>query len=234
MIAATPEPTEELFSVKLSEQEQAEFWKTTQTKEDCWEWSGSYYVVGYPCYKQKYAHRVAAALAFGPFPRSQFVCHKCDNRKCIRPDHLFFGTAQDNATDAAIKGRMMRGEKHVCAKLTPDDVRQMVELSKTTTQTELAKLFRINQTGVRDILIGRTWSHVTGIQLQAAPSKRGAARSGASCYAAKLSEEDAKEIRALKGTVTKKELAKRFGVKVGTIRKIHEGKTWKHLWNAQS
>jgi len=51
------------------------------------------------------AHRFAWELAYGPIPHGMQVCHHCDNRRCVRPDHLFLGTALDNARDRDTKGR---------------------------------------------------------------------------------------------------------------------------------
>lgn len=53
--------------------------------------------------RQMGSHRLAYELAYGPIPDGLYVCHRCDNPRCIRPDHLFLGTNRDNQLDAMAK-----------------------------------------------------------------------------------------------------------------------------------
>lgn len=57
------------------------------------------------------AHRLSHIAFIGPIPDGMFVCHKCDNRKCTNPDHLFTGTAKDNVRDMIAKGRNNNGKR---------------------------------------------------------------------------------------------------------------------------
>jgi hypothetical protein len=85
----------------------------------CWEWTGAFNQWGYGQLTwagwHTMVHRVAAVVWMGLTPRSPLrVCHSCDNPKCFNPEHLWFGTDEDNARDCADKKRHFRQRKTHC------------------------------------------------------------------------------------------------------------------------
>ena len=86
------------------------FWKrvTLGELDECWKWQGARfpapYDYGHLCY-DRYTHRIAWELTYGPVPDGMQVCHHCDNPPCCNPTHLFLGTQADNMHDRDRKGR---------------------------------------------------------------------------------------------------------------------------------
>jgi hypothetical protein len=90
------------------------FWLKVRKGEGCWEWQGARLPHGYghlsvPDRGHVNAHRIAWELTNGEIPDGLWVLHHCDNPPCVRPDHLFLGTAQDNVDDSIRKGRRSGG-----------------------------------------------------------------------------------------------------------------------------
>jgi len=92
------------------------FWSKVIKTDGCWIFQGANISSGYGGFymkrvapeksKSTSAHRVSWELTFGPIPDGLWVLHKCDNRRCVRPDHLFLGDRLANILDCAAKGRI--------------------------------------------------------------------------------------------------------------------------------
>jgi predicted XRE-type DNA-binding protein len=131
----------------------------------CWNWTGALTKAGYPVMRIRgrfniYGHRVAYRLKNGFFDQSLYVCHKCDNSRCVNPSHLFLGTASDNTNDMLQKERQAVGEDYN-KKLKQEDVLQILALNRgNTPQKEIARIFGINQSNVSRIVNGYRWRHI--------------------------------------------------------------------------
>lgn len=137
------------------------FWsRVTKQPSGCWEWDkpdnhgyGRIYIKD----GRRLAHRYSYELANGPIPSGMCVCHRCDNRRCVNPAHLFLGTYLDNARDKAVKGRCrnVTGEQHPNAKLTSAHVALIK--ARAGTDAELARRFGVAPPTVRKVRIGESW-----------------------------------------------------------------------------
>lgn len=95
----------------LREPADIRFWRFVQKGDGCWEWQGcTMGEAGYGLFhkdgRSVLAHRFAYELVRGAIPDGLWVLHKCDNRRCVNPDHLFLGDRADNMRDAHQKGRI--------------------------------------------------------------------------------------------------------------------------------
>jgi len=159
------------------------FWSYVNETGSCWLWTGAvrqksgYGVFSFTAREQIYAHRFAWEITRGPIPDGLIVCHHCDVRNCVNPEHLFIGTHKDNTQDAARKGRMSHGDAHWTrrnpsavlrgsrvglAKLTED---QVCEIRRACTgrrgeQTEFARRFGVQPAVIGKILRREIWRHV--------------------------------------------------------------------------
>ena len=135
----------------------------------CWLWLGALNKDGYGnidirkttmVYSTTGSHRVSYAVFVGPIPPGLSVCHRCDNRACINPDHLFLGTQKDNVRDAAAKQRMgkSRGEAHPDSKFTERDIRAI--RASPLNNRQLAEAFDTCSSSISQIRTRRSWRHV--------------------------------------------------------------------------
>jgi hypothetical protein len=122
----------------FTKEESERFWKKVLVVDSgCWEWQGclvnnryGQFRLGGPLYRQIPAHRFAYEEANGRITDPKlFACHHCDNPKCVRPSHLFLGTAKDNSQDASRKGRLGRNRHHALAFAEPEQVDAAYDLA---------------------------------------------------------------------------------------------------------
>lgn len=130
----------------------------------CLEWMGFRNKKGYGMitvriedkYRTCLVHRLSYTEYVGQIPEGMFVCHKCDNPRCIKPDHLFIGTNLDNTRDRESKKR-----RHGKAKVTMEQVILARKLRKEGREyVEIAKIIGIKPSGVRSVVQGINWKHI--------------------------------------------------------------------------
>jgi hypothetical protein len=148
------------------------FWNYVQKTDTCWLWTGRALHQGYgqiaiggPGRNIALAHRVSWFLAHGRWP-TPCALHKCDNRRCVRPDHLFEGTVQDNNRDRDAKGRGRNnnavGEASHLSKLTTAAVVKIREdyARGDTTLLRLAREHSVSTSSVSLIVRREIWRHI--------------------------------------------------------------------------
>lgn len=118
---------------------------------------------GRTTYKGKMAkiHRLVWIVKKGPIPKGMFICHKCDNRGCIKLSHLFVGSCLDNVRDCIAKNRFSLGINRAAAKLNPELVRKIREaFAKGRGFAGRCRELGVNRGTARSVARGDTWRYV--------------------------------------------------------------------------
>jgi hypothetical protein len=143
-----------------------------KSPNECWNWKSTKASNGYGLIWKNganhLAHRTLYEIIYGPIPSVKLhVCHKCDNRLCCNPNHLFLGTALDNVHDMISKGREdhtknCRGEDSGMSILTSEQVVEIRHLYNTTihNQYELGRIFGVTNSAIWRIIHNKNWRHL--------------------------------------------------------------------------
>ncbi len=166
--------------IKLSDEDTARFWRKVNKDgpipdqsnphykglEQCWEWTAGCFTAGYGMFTLNrtpfLAHRASWTIHFGDIPPKLRVLHRCDYVKCIRPEHLWLGTSDDNNKDKGEKGRAPRGVDNPEAKLSEENVLEIRAryAAGGTTLVALAAEFGVTFALIGCIVRRKIWRHI--------------------------------------------------------------------------
>ena len=130
----------------------------------CWVWTGGLAKAGYGVVwlegTYRNAHRAIYEILIGPVPEGKFLCHTCDNRCCVNPNHLYIGSAQTNKNDMANRGRMAVGTSLPQAKLCDEDIPTIRALEGKEHRCSVAERYKVSPRAIVHIWKRATWRHV--------------------------------------------------------------------------
>lgn len=198
------------------------FLEKVQKTDSCWIWKaqimpegyGNFWINGRNCG----AHRASWKIFIGEIPKGMFVCHHCDVKSCVNPEHLFLGTCKDNVLDMVGKG--LRAVQNPLLQHYDDILEKY--LNGATAQ-EIAQEYGVCAATVFKIIRRQI------------PKIPGSFRKNNRQL--KLTEEQVLDIkrqhvsspRGKRSPFNQSSLAKKYGVTQDTIHKIITGKTWRHV-----
>lgn len=144
------------------------FWRFVNKTDSCWLYTGDKDRYGYGminvCGRKVKAHRLAYTLTGRVIPRGMLLCHKCDVRSCVNPDHFFIGTHQDNTDDMMAKERhrVAVGERASHSKLTAEQVNAIRReyANGGVSLNALARRFNVSNQSIHAIVSRKSWTHI--------------------------------------------------------------------------
>lgn len=173
-----------IADIKNLEDVKNRFWTKVDigSKNECWNWKSSAIRAGYGVLKindkSESSHRISYILNYGEIPINLLVLHKCDNKICVNPNHLFLGNHQENMKDMRVKGRSAKGDKSG-ARLHPETVKrgekvalskvnefQIIDMLKLYFDDKIHPLiiiakYNFDRSSFYKLLSGQLWKHVT-------------------------------------------------------------------------
>lgn len=141
-----------------------QFWSKVQRADAkaCWLWTGYRASHGYGHFsigRQRIrAHRFAWMVSRGPIPEEQEVCHRCDVKSCVNPDHLFLGSRRDNHLDSVRKGRKRAWGLQKLKASQVLAIRARAERGEL--HRSIAAAFGISTNHVSTIVHRKAWAHL--------------------------------------------------------------------------
>ncbi len=200
--------------------------------ESCWIWAAAIDRDGYGIFRgtvggKTYtkAHRYSWVFHTGEIiPSGTLVCHKCDNPRCVNPDHLFLGTPADNMRDKISKGRhrARKGADSPSAILTEEQVLRIVKDPRPYAQ--IAADYGVRPSTIGSIKQRVAWRHLSVNEV--ARAKKIGMR-GETQWSTHLTEANVREIRS--SNLSGMELATKYEVSPQTITDIRKRRSWKHV-----
>lgn len=152
------------------------FWDKVDKKSssECWNWTAAknengYGIIGKGGRKEGVmrAHILSWEIENSrKLPAGMVICHRCDNRACVNPNHLFADTQKVNMQDCSAKGRIkngdQRGENNGSAKLSARQVRSIKKsfVPHRMTRKMLAQRYGVSESAIKKIVSGNTWGHI--------------------------------------------------------------------------
>lgn len=207
--------------------------------KDCWEYGKWSKKSNYPTIKISNTElRITRVLyqIFHPEENidDKVICHTCDNRFCVNPNHLFSGTIQDNMNDKISKNRQTKGSDISSSKLSENSIIEILEgiiNGKFNSYDDIQNNFDISISSVSSILNGMRWTHITkDYNLFELKNKIIKSRKGTNSPSSLLSIEDVKDIKQrLKNGETGVSISKIYNVSQYVICKINCGRSYQNV-----